>query len=299
MKPFADQPLAAGALAPSASAATAALPVRLGRRVATAPLPTQLERARALAKKLAWTAFEARLTTTPVRYARRELFGGGLGEYELRHSGGRFAIRHQSGDVDIFRKFYAYGYYEWPFEVAAALRRLGRPINTLDLGANIGFFEVHSREQLPVAGVVAFEPDPANGEMWDRVRRANGESWELVKACASNAAGTTRFRSGAHNFSRIDSDGDFEVPVADVFPYVERADLIKMNIEGSEWEILEDPRLAETDAIWFVEYHRIRNPEEDITASVRQLFERSGYSTRLAMSHQDNGLVWAWKDRTP
>jgi len=273
--------------------------VGFGQRLTSAPWPRGLEGVRDAAKKLAWTAYEARLVRTPIRYAYRELLAGGLGRYELRNGGASFCIRHRSGDVDIFRKFYAYGYYEWPAEVRAALRGLRRPVNTLDLGGNIGFFEVHARQQLPIGQVIAFEPDPANSAVLEQVRDANGASWEIVKACAGNSNGVVRFRSGAHNFSRIDSDGDFEVPAIDVFPYIANADLVKMNIEGSEWEILHDPRMAQTDQVWIVEYHRIRNPREDITALAREAFERHGYTTRIAMSHQGNGLVWAWKDRTP
>ncbi len=129
----------------------------------------------------------------------------------------------------------------------------------------------------------------------ERVRDLNGADWEIVRACAANSDGVAMFKSGHHNFSRIERDGDFAVPTVDVFPYVGAADLVKMNIEGSEWEILEDPRLSETDCAWIVEYHRIRNPDEDITALATSLFQRAGYRTRVAMEHGGNGLIWAWK----
>jgi len=273
--------------------------VSVGRRLSSAPLPQSVSRARSAAKKLVWTAFEARLVTTPVRYAYRELVAPQTGDYTLRHSGGHFSLRHRSGDVDIFRKFYAYGYYAWPSDVTAHLQRLNRPLHVLDLGANIGFFDVHAREQLPIGSVVCFEPDPDNARVLERVRVANGANWEIVRACASNQGGQVMFKSGRQNFSQIASDGDFSVPCVDVMPYIAEADLIKMNIEGSEWEILEDPRLADTSGAWIVEYHRIRNPERDITDHVQSLFHRAGYTTQVAVCHQNNGLVWAWKDPEP
>lgn len=269
--------------------------VALGRRVTSAPWPRQLEAVRAGAKKLAWTAFEARQVRTPWRYAFRELVRPTVGDYALRTGDGRFSVRHRTGDVDIFRKFYAYRYYEWPPEVLAQLTALGRPVDVLDLGANIGFFQVHARDQLPVGKVVGFEPDPSNADLLERVRAANGADWKVIRACASNADGEVRFKSGHQNFSRIENDGDRVVPKLDVFPYIAQADLVKMNIEGSEWEILEDPRLAETSPVWIVEYHRIRNPANDIDSLASCLFERVGYETRIAMSHQGNGLLWAWK----
>jgi FkbM family methyltransferase len=271
--------------------------VTFARRLTSVSLPAPLDPVRSALKKLAWTALEARMVDTSLRYAYRELATTKRGDYALRRSGVRFTIRHQTGDVDIFRKFYGYRYYEWPAEVVATLRRRRRPINTLDLGGNIGFFEVHSLEQLPIGEVVAFEPDPDNSAVLERVMEANSANWEIVRACAGNHDGVVRFKSGAQNFSRIDDDGDRIVPSVDVFPYVERADLVKMNIEGSEWEVLQDPRLASTDCVWIVEYHRIRNPDEDITALVQDLFAAAGYTTSIATSHEGNGLAWAWKDQ--
>ncbi len=271
------------------------LAVRAARRLRSLPYPPRLEAARARTAKLLWTAYEARLVRTPVRYTFRELVRPEPADYELRKGGGRISLRHRSGDIDIFRKFHGYGYYDWPPEVLARLEVLDRPLNVLDLGANIGMFAVHTRARLPVARVVAFEPDPANAAVLERVLGANGGDWRIVPACASNRDGTAMFRTGAHNFSRIESGGDRAVPTIDVFEHIAGADLVKMNIEGSEWEVLADPRLADTSAVWIVEYHRIRNPEADITAAARGAFERCGYTTLSAIAHHGNGLLWAWR----
>jgi FkbM family methyltransferase len=269
--------------------------VRVGERIASAHYPWPLDGLQKAAKKLTWTALEARLVSSPVRYAMRELLTHRQGDYALRNGKSHFSVRHRSGDIDIFRKFYAYGYYDLPEEVAARLGALDRAVNVLDLGANIGFFEVFTRDRLPIGRVVCFEPDPANASVLERTRTANGADWEIVRACASNQAGTVRFNTGRKNFSRIDASGDADTPAVDVFGRIAEADLVKMNIEGSEWEILQDPRLAHTSASWIVEYHRIANPDGDIHRQVRELFERAGYSVRLAAKVKDNGLLWAWK----
>ncbi len=273
----------------------AALPVEVGRRLTSAALPKPLATLRTATKKLAWTTFEARLVTTPLRYAYHELLRPATADYTLRRKGTRFTVRHRSGDIDIFRKFYGYKYYEWPAAVMAKLRALDRPLKVVDLGANIGFFQIHARGQLPIGEVTCFEPDPSNSGVLEHVRDLNDAGWQIIRACASNEEGTVRFRTGGHNFSRIDSEGDLEIPALDVFPIVDEADLVKMNIEGSEWEILDDPRLSENAAVWIVEYHRMRNPDPDIISLVHRQFERAGFTTHLAMSVEDNGLLWAWK----
>lgn len=269
--------------------------VRMGQRITSSRWPRQLEGLRTASKKLAWTALEARLVSSPVRYAARELTTGRRGDYALRDGTGRFSVRHRSGDIDILRKFYAYHYYDLPAEVDGRLRSLGRAVDVLDLGANIGFFEVFTRGLLPIGRVVCFEPDPANAAVLEQVRTANGADWEIVPACASNRDGSARFNTGRKNFSRIGSGGDTDVAVMDVFARIAEADLVKMNIEGSEWDILDDPRLAETSVSWIVEYHRICAPDPDIHGLARRLFERAGYTVRLAAKTEDNGLLWAWK----
>ncbi len=267
----------------------------MGRRLASAPWPARLAPVRAGAMKLAWTLLEARLVRTPVRYSLRELVTHTSGDYVLRPARGRITLRHSTGDIDIFRKFYGYDYYRWPDEVVARLSALGRPVNVLDLGANVGLFDVHAQQRFTLGSVVAFEPDPDNARVLERVRDANGAGWTLVRACASNRDGTAMFESGRQNFSRIGGGEGSPVQTVDVLPEVLRADLVKMNIEGSEWEILQDPRLADSSAIWIVEYHRIRNPEPDFHGLVTQLFERNGFVTRVQVRTADNGLMWAWR----
>jgi len=284
-----------GANGYAGESAAALRSVRAGKRLSAARWPRRLEGARAAIKKLGWTAVEARQVSTPFRYVARELTSGRRADYALRGSGTRFSVRHRSGDIDIFRKFYGYGYYEPPAEVLAALRSLQRPVNVLDLGANIGFFEVFTRDRLPIGRVVCFEPDPANAGVLESVRTANGGEWEIVRACASNRDGSVRFNTGRKNFSRIGEAGDLEIATVDVFGRIAQADLVKMNIEGSEWDVLRDPRLAQTSVSWIVEYHRIASPEPDIHALSRSLFERAGYTVRLAAKTEDNGLLWAWK----
>jgi FkbM family methyltransferase len=269
--------------------------VRFGRRVTMAPWPRRLEWLRTGAKTLAWTGVEARQVDSPVRYALRQLLTHRRAVYALRGGGSRFVVRHRSGDIEIFRKFYTWGYYHLPDEVAGGLRSLGRAVNVLDLGANIGFFEIFTRDRLPVGRVVCLEPDPYNAAVLQQARTVNGADWEIIKTCASNRDGTVQFNTGSKNLSRIDSDGDITIATRDVFPLIAEADLVKMNIEGSEWDVLRDPRLASTSVSWIVEYHRIANPDPDIHGLVRSLFEDAGYTVRQAQEGENNGLLWAWR----
>jgi hypothetical protein len=58
---------------------------------------------------------------------------------------------------------------------------------------------------------------------------------------------------------------------------------------------VQDERLAQTSASWIVEYHHIASPKPDIHTLSKELFERAGYTVRLAAQTEDNGLLWAWR----
>jgi hypothetical protein len=70
-----------------------------------------------------------------------------------------------------------------------------------------------------------------------------------------------------------------EVPAVDAFPLMDGAELVKMDIEGSEWPILEDPRLREAAVRHLVvEYHGWACPRPDPRAYAIELLERAGFT---------------------
>jgi FkbM family methyltransferase len=133
-----------------------------------------------------------------------------------------------------------------------------------------GFSAPWLLNQFPDARITSFEPDPLNVEVLTRFIEASvrRDSWRVVEACAGVADGTIALPDGEHRRSRLDASSEAGeasiVPVVDVFPYVGGADLLKMDIEGREWAILEDSRLAETDVTEiYVEYHAHLCPEPE------------------------------------
>ena len=65
-----------------------------------------------------------------------------------------------------------------------------------------------------------------------------------------------------------------------------------MNIEGSEWEILGDPRMADTAVCWIVDYHGFANPSPTATNSCRRSGSIAPASRRGARANAFNGLLW-------
>jgi FkbM family methyltransferase len=241
------------------------------------------------------------------RFALRQLAGRRTHGYELRGSGMKFHLRHRTGDVAILNKIFArdpaLSSYEPPAEVAAALDAMPAP-RILDVGANIGLFGVYALRRWPDADLTAFEPDPDNFRVLGLTVAANdaGKRWIAVPAAVSNAPGELRFVPGQGAKAHLATAGDGEaisVPAVDFFEQQgDGIDLVKMDIEGGEWRILADPRLATLKArVIRLEWHVLGCPDPDARAAAIALLRAGGF-TGIAdgdREHGRNGVLWAWR----
>ena len=218
-----------------------------------------------------------------------------VGRYRLRESQLWIHLRHGSPDVFALDQAFYQRLYEPPETVRRRLEGLGRPLKAVDLGGNIGTFGLHLLGRYRDAAVTSFEPDPKNAQLLAATVDANAiaSQWRLVAACAATEDGTARFAAGQFGVSRIDADGELTVPAVDVFPYLRHADLIKIDIEGSEWPLLLDPRFSELDAAAIhLEYHERLAPDEDPAAFAARLLEGAGYS----IESDREGALWALRN---
>src|SRR5579871_696965 len=165
-------------------------------------------------------------------FVYRQLRGAGVASYRL-HNGITVYVRHGSADMTIFTRIFWRGTYEPP---QAIRERLGGALRVVDLGANIGLFSASLGRR---ATVTAVEADPENAVLLRRMVATSQLPWRVIQAYAANEGGTTRFAVGRRCLSKAAPDGD-EVEKLDVFPLFDGADLLKMDIEGAEWDILAD-----------------------------------------------------------
>lgn len=265
------------------------------RLVKSDPVQRQIMTARAL------TVVRGR-----TRFALGEALGRGTGEYELRRSGLRFNLRHGTGDVAILNKIFArdaaISSYEPPAEIAALLAASERP-RILDVGANIGMFGIYALSRWPAAEITAFEPDPDNFRVLDRTVSLGQGEWTANPVAVSNAPGELTFVPGhgakAHIAGATEEAAAITVPAVDFFAYQgDGVDLVKMDIEGGEWQILADPRLATLKAKAIrLEWHTLHCPQEDARAAAISLLRAGGF-TRIVdgdREHRRNGVLWAWR----
>jgi FkbM family methyltransferase len=221
-----------------------------------------------------------------------------VGAYHTRSGDVPYFVRHTTRDIGVFSEVFVLGEYVPPPEVTDWLAALDRPAQVLDVGGNIGLFATFARDRWPGTRVVSIEPDPDNLEIL-RLNASEGSNLEVVAACASNRDGTLRFvagqQAGSHVANGTSGEDTIEVPCVDVFRLADSADLIKMDIEGSEWDILADPRLGAVPARALVmEWHELLCPHPDPRAAAREALERAGFTIVAdRVSFPEVGMMWA------
>lgn len=241
----------------------------------------------------------SRLLTTPWRFVARELRGApGVHSYALRR-GGTVCLHHRSPDLGILDEVFRLGWYTLPDAARARLAALDRPLRVADLGAHVGTFGVWAVTEFPAAEITAFEPDPQNLEALRCAVSANraGDRWRVVDACAAAADGTLSFAAYRSSGSHVvdgDAPGALQLVARDVFPELHRADLVKIDIEGSEWPILTDDRFPELAApVLVLEYHPEQCPTATPRATAEQLLRDAGYDT-FDIWHDPAGVGMLW-----
>jgi len=251
------------------------------------------------------TAQRAALVTTPVRFfAREALQRTTVGEYRLRTDPTVPAVlRHRTRDLETFDQIYLQGAVAPPPSVAAAIAALGRPPRILDLGANIGSSAGWFAAAYRGATITCVEPDPANLAVLERAAALASPPWTVVAAAASDAEGELRFSFSNDSVSRAtaDSGAGEAVRAIDALALAidGEFDIVKIDIEGGEWPLLADPRLADLPALALaLEYHgHLAPPGSTPREAAVGALRAAGYEV-LEVDHVDDapadeGSVWA------
>ncbi|MGH2872984.1 MAG: FkbM family methyltransferase [Solirubrobacteraceae bacterium] len=261
----------------------------------------------------------ARGVSPSSRFVLNELFlMRGTRRYRLRRSGKTLFVRHPVADAWVVHEVVNNGAYVPPPAVERAIARLRRP-RLVDLGAHIGASTLLLLERFPAAQVLAVEPHPQSAAMLRAMIAAN----DLEGQCEVRqaAVGVRAARASMEGFSvlahlvRADTEeavdilpplrryqagggGRVDVEVVDALPLLQDADLVKIDIEGAEWPILQDPRFRSLGISALVlEYHPQGAPEPDTTAAVRRLLGAAGFTVGEPFAqHGALGMIWAWRE---
>ncbi len=221
--------------------------------------------------------------------------------YSLRGAPLEVMLRHRSRDLDILTEiFVPPSVYEPPPEARRVLE-CHSPLRVLDLGANVGLFALMTFSRFDDVYVTSLEPDPDNASALAKTiaRNALSDRWKLIQAAASNQPGVTAFRAGLQADSRVatGSEESIEVHCRDAFGLVGDYDFVKIDIEGSEWDLLSDPRFDTFPAsVVALEWHAFRSSASDPRELAIERLKGAGYTIAAdPPSPVDYGMMWGWR----
>jgi FkbM family methyltransferase len=159
-------------------------------------------------------------------------------------------------------------------------------------------FSAWAAQRWPQARIVAFEPIASNLAIFRGWLAASGAPVELVAKAAGVAPGSVSLMDRGAGSRVVPGPGPRgSAEVADLFGWLTNADLAKIDIEGAEWELLADPRLAECKATIVMEYHPIGAPRLPARQAAASLLQQAGYQTGYGSeNYWGHGTIWAWRD---
>jgi len=235
--------------------------------------------------------------------------------YRLRRSCQVAVVRHRTADIEVMNEIFGGTggrlAYEPPAGLETALDLNPSP-RILDLGGNVGLFGLYALHRWPGSSVRSFEPDAESAALLRTVIAENQleHRWTLTSAAVSNHSGTMAFRPGLSSESHLldveassgpdtsnagAAGGVVEVTAEDLFALEDHLDLVKMDIEGGEWSLLADPRMARLDADLIVlEWHDQGCPAPNPRAHVIRLLRDAGYGELYEPIEPSHcGMLWA------
>lgn len=135
-----------------------------------------------------------------------------------------------------------------------------QPSVIVDIGANIGVFSKFCSLLFPKASIYSYEPNPAALKWLEQ--NAQNTQIQVYPFAVARETGILALETNCDStIGYLSLDGDLLVQcipsneVAQNLPI----DLLKIDCEGSEWLILQDPRLLERTQFLCLEYHLYEN----------------------------------------
>jgi FkbM family methyltransferase len=185
--------------------------------------------------------------------------------------------------------------------------RFERLRTIVDIGANIGSFAVYAAQFCPEAKIYCYEPEPRNFGSLKQNIEINGLAGRVVAfQCAvasNNGRRDLAVTEGSltNSFHIVPSDAGRATVNCTTLPDIfasqklDAIDLLKMNCEGTEYEILESCSGADLDRIANIrlEYHNL-DAQKKTGESLSKFLQARGYRIeRFTRYLKASGFIWA------
>jgi FkbM family methyltransferase len=197
------------------------------------------------------------------------------------------ALRPDTTDEQIFHETFVKQFHVPPEEI--------RPATVLDLGCNIGLTVAHFERLWPNAKIIGVELDEGNCA----VARTNCQRARILHVAVAASSGRQSY-SGEEAWSfRLDPAGDRTVETRTLDELTDlvggRADFVKMDIEGSEWEVVKAPgKWPERVGSLLIEVHGTEGRRQEGLDEMAGYLREKGFICRKHEAHWS--AVWATRD---
>ncbi|MCC6716869.1 MAG: FkbM family methyltransferase [Acetobacteraceae bacterium] len=203
----------------------------------------------------------------------------------------------KANDFGVFYEVFVERCYAVPASLATRIPGSVRSI--LDLGSNCGVSLLWWHLHYPDADILGFEAHPANAAAAQANIDRNRAGLRITLRAEAVGATHGRVRlsdrgAGASMFYR-NAPNYLEVPMVDLFAAIagRRFDLLKIDIEGAEFALLDDPRFDDlAPPALVMEWHEVGRPGAQ--AYVHERLSALGYDVQDVMTvPNDHGVLWA------
>lgn len=172
--------------------------------------------------------------------------------------------------------------------------------HVIDLGGNSGFTVIRFLSWFPNCRVIAVEPHPRHADALRQNVALNGwmDRVELVQAAAGPRQARAKLTDQGSG-AKLGAETGIDVDVIDIFPLLlgRRIDVLKIDIEGSEHGILDDPRFAEIDArAVLMEWHRVKDVQDARERCCARL-SSLGYTIDESFIVPGAGMIYGFRNQ--
>jgi FkbM family methyltransferase len=178
------------------------------------------------------------------------------------------------------------------------LESIPRPIETIiDIGANIGLFSIWARHNFPSARIHAYEPNQSIIEYTQRNLVPIDVSVFNAGVTDENVKGELVVKySSRYGVTRKSAGGTLQfVSICDAIDAMGGAvDLIKMDCEGSEWEIFDKLDAFERVRFIHMEYHLVQGRALD---ELKKKIEGIGFKIGALRENRGFGIAYLENQR--
>jgi len=205
----------------------------------------------------------------------------------------------ESGKVELYGKYFSF-HHKGAFLATHAeifikgiytFNTKSSPSIIIDCGANMGLSLLFFCKNYPESKIYAFEPDDSVfGFLLQNIKTYEMNQVELFKKAVWTSDGFLEFYTDKGLGGRLDKSYEDQIPIKvetvslKEFIGTQKIDLLKMDIEGSEFDVLKDCELVlnQIDNI-FIEYHSVVNEEQKLDEMLL-ILKRNGFRYHLAQS---------------